>query len=116
MMQFSKMILPPIHTAGIVQIQFEENGGELQHLTWPPQSPNLNIIEPLWSVLETRVRNRFPLPTYLKKLEDVLQEKWYEILLEASKLVRVHSKKDCGWIEGKRWSSTILIKKYVQYL
>jgi hypothetical protein len=42
----------------------------------------LNIIEPLWSVLEARVRNRFPPPTSLKQLEDVLQEEWYKILLE----------------------------------
>jgi hypothetical protein len=42
----------------------------------------LNIIKPLWSVLETRVRNRFPLPTPLKQLEDVLQEEWYKIPLD----------------------------------
>jgi hypothetical protein len=42
----------------------------------------LNIIEPLWSVLETKVRNRFPTPTSLKQLEDVFQEEWYKILLE----------------------------------
>jgi hypothetical protein len=28
------------------------------------------------------VRNRFPPPTSLKQLEDVLQEEWYKILLE----------------------------------
>jgi hypothetical protein len=28
------------------------------------------------------VRNRFPPPTSLKQLEDVLQEQWYKILLE----------------------------------
>jgi hypothetical protein len=42
----------------------------------------LNIIEPLWSVLETTVRYRFPPPTPLKELEDVLQEEWYKIPLE----------------------------------
>jgi hypothetical protein len=42
----------------------------------------LNIIEPLWSVLETRVRNRFPPPTSLKGHENVLQEEWYRIPLE----------------------------------
>jgi hypothetical protein len=42
----------------------------------------LNIAEPLWSVLETRVRNRFPFPTSLKQPEDVLQEEWYKIPLE----------------------------------
>jgi hypothetical protein len=43
----------------------------------------LNIFEILWSVSETRVRNRFTLPTSLKQLEDGLQEEWYEIPLEA---------------------------------
>jgi hypothetical protein len=42
----------------------------------------MNMNEPLWSVLETRVRNRFPPPTSLKQLEDVLQEEWYKIPLE----------------------------------
>jgi hypothetical protein len=42
----------------------------------------LNIIEPLWPVLETRVRNRLPPPISLKQLEGDLQVEWYEILLE----------------------------------
>jgi hypothetical protein len=41
----------------------------------------LNIIEPL-SVLEVRMRNRFPPPTPLKQLEGDLQEEWYKIPLE----------------------------------
>jgi hypothetical protein len=71
-----------IHTAGTVQSWFEEHGGELQHLPWPAQSADLNITEQFWSVLETRMRNRFPPPTSLKQLEDVLQEEWYKIPLE----------------------------------
>jgi hypothetical protein len=42
----------------------------------------LNIIEPLWSVLEVRVRKRFPPPTSLKQLVDVLQEELYKIPLQ----------------------------------
>jgi hypothetical protein len=42
----------------------------------------LNITEPFWSVLENRVRSRFPPPTSLKQLEGVLQEEWYKISLE----------------------------------
>jgi hypothetical protein len=61
---------------------FEEHEYEFLHLPWPAQSPDLNIIEPLWSVLETRVRKRFPPPTFLKQLEDVLQDEWYKIPLE----------------------------------
>jgi hypothetical protein len=80
-----------IHTAGTVQSWFEEHEGELQHLNRPPQSPDLNITESetfksitesLWSVLETRVRNRFLSSTSLKQLKDVLHEEWYKILLQ----------------------------------
>jgi hypothetical protein len=67
--------------AGTVQSWLEEHEGELQHLPWPAQSPDLNITEALWSVLETRMRNRFPLPTSLKHLEDDLQVEWYKIVL-----------------------------------
>jgi hypothetical protein len=65
----------PIHTVGTVQPWFDEHEGELQHLPWPAQSPDLNITDPLWSVLWTRVRKSFPTPTSLKQPKDVLQEK-----------------------------------------
>jgi hypothetical protein len=67
--------------------------------------------------LKTTVRNRFPPPASLKELEDVLEEEWYKIsATDSSKLVRVHSKKDCGCTGGKICSTTILIMKCVQYL
>jgi hypothetical protein len=71
-----------IHTAGTVLSWFEERESGLQYRPSTAQSPNLNITEPLWPVSETRVRNRFPPPTSLKQLEDVLQEEWYKIPLE----------------------------------
>jgi hypothetical protein len=42
----------------------------------------LNITEPLWSVLNTRLKNSFPPPVSLKQLWDALQEEWYKIPLE----------------------------------
>jgi hypothetical protein len=60
---------------------FEEHKDALQHLTWPAQSPDVDVIEPLWSVLESRVRSRFPPPSSLKQLKDVLHEVWYSIPL-----------------------------------
>jgi hypothetical protein len=71
----------PIRTAGTVQSWFEEYRGKLQHLPWSAQSPDLNITIPVWSVLETIERNRFPPPISLKQLEVVLQE-WYKIPLQ----------------------------------
>jgi hypothetical protein len=70
----------PIHKAGTVQVWFEEH--EDEHIPWQAQSLGLNNIEPLWSVLTTRVGNEFPLQTSLKQLEGILQEGWYKILLE----------------------------------
>jgi hypothetical protein len=73
----------PIDTAGTVQSWLEEHEGELQHLTWPAHSSDLYNIERFWSVLETRVKNRLPLPIFLKRFQDVLQEGWYKIPLES---------------------------------
>jgi hypothetical protein len=81
----------PIHIAGTVQSLSKDHEGELQHLPWPAKSPDLNIIELLWSVLETRTRNRFPPPTSLKQLQDVLQEDWYKIPLETVRNLFIHS-------------------------
>jgi hypothetical protein len=108
----------PIHTAGTVQSWFGEHESELQHLPWPAQPSDLNIIDPLWSVFETRVRNRFPPPTFLKHLEDVLQEEWYKIPLETVQNLYepIPRMTAAVRIEGKRWSSTMLIKKCVHYL
>jgi hypothetical protein len=79
----------PIHTTGTVQTWFKENEAELQHLPWPTQAQDLNTNEPLLSVLETRVRTRFPPPTFLKQLEDVLQEEWYEIIILSNHCIYV---------------------------
>jgi hypothetical protein len=78
----------PIHVARSVQSWFEEHEDTLHHLLWLEQSPNLNIIEPLWSVLESTVRSRFPRPSSLKQLEEVLHEVWYSTPLETIQNLR----------------------------
>jgi hypothetical protein len=60
-----------IHTSRSVHSWFEEHEDAVQHLPWPGKSPDLNIFEPLWSVLESRVRSGFPPPSSHKQLEDV---------------------------------------------
>lgn len=72
----------PIHTAKVVKAWHQEHTSEVEHLIWPPQSPDLNIIEHLWCILETQVRSRYPPPTSLRELEAVLVEEWIKIPLE----------------------------------
>jgi len=50
----------PVDTKRIVESWFEEHEDALQQLPWPAQSPD--ILKPLWSVLESGVRSRFPPP------------------------------------------------------
>jgi len=47
----------PIHTAGSVQSWSEVHEDALQHLPWPIQLPDLNIIKPLWLVTKSSVRS-----------------------------------------------------------
>jgi hypothetical protein len=55
------------HGLNSLKVNFNIFRGQLNHQV-------LNIIQQLWSVLEAGVRNRFPPPTSLKLLENVLQE------------------------------------------
>ena len=81
-MQFFKMTIHT-YTHPEVLSWLDEHEDALQHLLWLAQSSNLNIIEPLWSVLESRVRSRFP-SSSLKQLE----EEWYSIPLETIQSLR----------------------------
>ena len=65
-----------IYTTIIVKKWHEEYCNEVEHLLWPVQSLELNIIEHLWSVLEIQVIHRFPLPSSIKELKDGLKFLW----------------------------------------
>jgi hypothetical protein len=80
-MQFYKMIMSPFTQLELLSHGLK--GREVNFNIFPGQH-NHQICTSLnhWSVLETRVRNRFPPPTSLQQLEHVLQEEWYKIPLQ----------------------------------
>ena len=46
----------PIHNAQIVNFWYRKHESEIEHMEWPPQSQDLNIVEHLWRVLERQAR------------------------------------------------------------
>jgi hypothetical protein len=58
----------PIHEARSVQSSFAEDTDAFHH-SYPAQSPDCHIIQPLWSVLVSRMRNRFPPVSFVNQLE-----------------------------------------------
>ena len=53
---------------------------------WPPQSPDLNPIEHVWNILNTRIEDYKP--RNLKELEDRIMEEWKKIgAIDVQKLI-----------------------------
>ncbi|GFU84425.1 transposable element Tcb2 transposase [Trichonephila clavipes] len=63
----------PVRTFRCVQTWLHEHDDEVKHLTWCPQSPNMNIIS-LGFFIENKVRARFPTPRTFSELETTVNE------------------------------------------
>jgi hypothetical protein len=64
----------PKHTSRVALAWIEENLDET--LPWPPNSPDMSIIEHVWDILGVRVQRRNPRPTNIEQLWAALQEEW----------------------------------------
>ena len=53
----------------------------VNRLSWPAQSPDLNPIEHLWDELERRLRTREPRRKSTAELATFLQQEWTQILI-----------------------------------
>ncbi|MCI4391499.1 hypothetical protein PGIGA_G00135220 [Pangasianodon gigas] len=57
----------------------EEHDNEFKVLTWPPNSPDLNLIKYLWDVLNKQVRSMEAPPCNIQDLKDLLLTFWCQI-------------------------------------
>ena len=71
-----------IHRAKIVQNWYSANDETFEHMTWPPQSPDLNPIENLRDELERNLRSSSPLPSTVASLGERLLQLWPKIALQ----------------------------------
>ena len=67
----------PVHTAKIAQDFLLSS--KVERLSWPPQSPDLNPIEELWSIVESGLRKRKPEASNIQELEKMIIKEWKSI-------------------------------------
>lgn len=67
----------PIHTARYTKEWL--NMQNIEHLTWPAQSPDLNPIENIWKILKDNIQQRNPPPHKYEELKIALLEEWEKL-------------------------------------
>ena len=70
----------PKHTSNWAMEWFRRK--KVNKLDWPPNSPDMSIIENVWDYLDRRVHTRTPLPWNAAELWDALVEGWGNIELD----------------------------------
>ncbi len=66
----------PYHKAQIISDWFLEHDNVFSILKWPPQSPDLNLIEHIWDAVEWEIRIMDVQPTNLQQLRDAIMLIW----------------------------------------
>ncbi|GBM47052.1 hypothetical protein AVEN_68372-1 [Araneus ventricosus] len=67
------------HKARIVLEWFEEHTTEFHLMSWPPNSPDLNLMEHIWDVRERQLRAQTPSCPNISTLRDRCLDIWYRL-------------------------------------
>ncbi|GBM75942.1 hypothetical protein AVEN_125348-1 [Araneus ventricosus] len=69
----------PCHKAWIVLEWFEEHTDEFHLMSWPPNSPDLNLMEHIWDVMERQLTAQTPPCPNISTLRDCCLDIWYNL-------------------------------------
>ncbi|GBN32662.1 hypothetical protein AVEN_89949-1 [Araneus ventricosus] len=69
-----------LHASRVATKWLQEHSSDFRHFHWPPQSPEMNIIEDIRDALLHAVEKRSPPPYTLMDLLIALQDSWCEFL------------------------------------
>ncbi|CAF4642460.1 unnamed protein product, partial [Didymodactylos carnosus] len=64
------------HTSQIVKSWLGSK--KIERFVWPPNSPDLNLIDHLWGQIKSKLHRRWPAKT-LEELKEKITEIWYSI-------------------------------------
>jgi transposase len=93
-----------IHRARSIQQWKDENG--IKSIDWTPQSPDLNIIENVWSVLKRALGKMDTIPSSIEILEKRVVEVWSEISATSIQNLVKSMPKRCLMVIKKKGSPT----------
>ena len=82
-------------------IFFEDHG--ITTLDWPAQSPDLNPIENLWSIIKQRRAKKFGMPSTKKELIEQIFEIWDNIYADLKKKLAESVPKRLNKIIENKW-------------
>ena len=71
----------PKHTSRLAKAWFQKR--HIEVLPWPASSPDMNLIEHAWEVLDRQLRRRHIRPTNLDSLWAALEEEWAHLDMDA---------------------------------
>jgi len=67
----------PVHRSAASRIWREDKN--LEKLDWPAQSPDLNPIENLWSLLKSNIQSRNPRVNSVEQMREAVQKEWEKL-------------------------------------
>ncbi|KAG0807341.1 hypothetical protein G6F19_013833 [Rhizopus arrhizus] len=95
----------PEHTSKLVKKYLEQQSYNI--LEWPAQSPELNPIENMWSLLKRRLNDYETAPKGMNELYERVTKVWYDLMKpeECQKVIETMPKRIKQCIKDKgRWT------------